>query len=90
VDSDLSTTAQLFDICEQLHNAIEELIDTQTTAAQALTEIGNNVQIPNTTKNVPLSQVVDAIIDCLQESYIPEASHQEQQQLQRMIKLVNQ
>lgn len=72
--NDLSTTAQLFDLCEQLDNAIAELIDTDTDASEALDEIGDAVQeILNPAENAPVSEIAEAIIDCLQESFIPVA-----------------
>ena len=78
ISSNLTTTAQLFDICTQLELAIEVNAGSDPTQAEAiaeLQEIGDLVQdiVKGPAGNNPQGEVAAGIIACLIESWIPTA-----------------
>ena len=75
VSQNLTTTAQLFDICTQLELAIEVLIESgeADTAVEALGILEGIVDaiVRGPPGNNPQGEVVAGIFNCLEESWLP-------------------
>ena len=68
--SNITSTAQLFDICKQLELAVQFLIDGGLTSEEALDSIEAMV-LEEINPNSPQGQTVAGIFNCLEESWLP-------------------
>jgi hypothetical protein len=68
--NNITSTAQLFDICTQLELAVQFLIDGGLTPEEALDAI-EAIVLEEINPNSPQGQVVVGIFNCLKESWIP-------------------